>query len=318
MTQFLSYTSSQLPSTRSGRLIVIVGPTGVGKTRVAVAVAAQVGGEIVSADSRQIYCWMDIGTAKPTPADRVRVPHHLIDLVPPDQPLTLAEYQVAAIQAINAILERGHLPFLVGGTGLYVRAVVEGLVIPAVPPNPAFRQEMMALAQERGVAWLYEELKRLDPVAAARIEPENVRRVIRALEVIRATGRPFSSHQPAQPPAYDVTMIGLTLPRPALYARIDARVDQMIADGLVEEVKALVERGYSFDLPAMTGLGYRQIGDYLQGKITLAAAVQEIKFRTHAFVRHQYNWFRLSDPRITWIEADDQAVAKVLQIVSGH
>jgi len=299
-------------------LIVLVGPTGVGKTRVAVAVAPQVGGEIVSADSRQIYRWMDIGTAKPTLADQAKVPHHLIDLVDPDQPLTLAEYQTAALHAINAILERGRLPFLVGGTGLYVRAVVEGLVIPAVPPDLAFRQEMMTLVQTRGPGWLYEELKRLDPVAAMRIEPENVRRVIRALEVIRATGRPFSSHQPAQPPAYAVTMIGLTLPRPALYARIDARVDQMIADGLVEEVKSLLERGYSFDLPAMTGLGYRQIGEYLRGKITLAAAIQEIKFRTHAFVRHQYNWFRLSDPRITWIEADDQAVAKVLSIVSDR
>jgi tRNA dimethylallyltransferase len=281
-------------------LVVIVGPTGVGKTNLAVRLARDYAVEVVSADSRQVYRYMDIGTAKPTAAERAAVPHHLVDVVDPDQPFTLADYQAAACAAISDIQRRGKLPLLVGGTGLYVRAVTEGLTIPRVPPNEHLRAELAALAAERGHDWLVAEVARVDPVVALR-ERANTRRLIRALEVYRFTGRSLSAQQERRPPPYEVVWYGLTMERGALYARIDERVDRMVEAGLVEEVRRLAERGYGWDLPSMSGLGYRQIGEYLRGECDLATAVQRIKYATHAFVRHQYSWFRLSDARIHWI-----------------
>ncbi len=282
-------------------LVAIVGPTAVGKSEVALILAERLNGEIVSADSRQIYRGMDIGTAKPTPEERARVPHHLIDVTDPDRPLTLAEYQRMAYAAIEEIHRRGRLPFLVGGTGLYVWAVVEGWQIPPAPPDPALRRALEERAQREGPGALYEELRRLDPEAAARIDPRNLRRVIRALEVCHRTGQPFSAQQRKNPPPYAAIMIGLTRPREELYRRIDGRVERMIAAGLVEEVRRLAE-GYPWELPAMTGLGYRQIGTYLRGEIPLEEAIRRIRSATRAFVRHQYNWFRLGDPRIRWFD----------------
>jgi len=279
-------------------LIVIVGPTAVGKTAHAIELAQRFDGEIVSADSRQIYRGMDIGTAKPTRQEQARVPHHLIDVVAPDEPYTLANYQAQAYAAIDGILARGKRPFLVGGTGLYVRAVVEGLRIPRVPPNQELRAQ---LALEDGAA-LYERLRALDPDAAARIDPRNVRRTIRALEVCLTTGAKFSDLGRASPPPYSIIQIGLTLPRPELYARIDARVERMMADGLVTEVEALAAQGYDWKLPSMSGLGYREIGEYLRGEATLSEAVANIKRNTRDLVRRQYAWFRLKDERIHWFE----------------
>ncbi len=189
---------------------------------------------------------------------------------------------------------------LVGGTGLYVKAVTEGLIIPAVPPNPALRAALEQEAKERGPAWLLEEVRRVDPPVAER-EQANPRRLIRALEVYRLTGRPLSAQQKSSPPPYRQVWLGLTLERVALYRRIDARVDGMIQAGLLGEVQGLVAMGYGWDLPSMSGLGYRQIGEYLRGECDLPTAIQRIKYATHAFVRHQYNWFRLSDPRIRWL-----------------
>ena len=284
--------------TCASHLFVIVGPTAVGKTALAIELARRFDGEIVSADSRQIYRGMDIGTAKPTRQEQARVPHHLIDIIAPDEPYTLANYQAQAYAAIEGILARGRQPFLVGGTGLYVRAVVEGLRIPRVPPNEELRAQ---LALEDGAA-LYERLRALDPDAAARIDPRNVRRTIRALEVCLTTGDKFSELGRASPPPYLITQIGLTLPRPELYARIDARVERMMAGGLVAEVEALVVQGYSWELPSMSGLGYREIGEYLRGEATLSEAVANIKRDTRNFVRRQYAWFRLRDERIHWFE----------------
>jgi tRNA dimethylallyltransferase len=283
-------------------LVVIVGPTGVGKTALSIELAETVGGEIVSADSRQIYRGMDIGTAKATPAERARVHHHLLDIVNPDQMLTLAEYQRLAYAAIDDILAREELPFLVGGTGQYVHAVVEGWNVPAVAPHPELRAELEAVAQAEGAEALHRRLADLDPVAAARIDHRNVRRVIRALEVCLATGRPISQLQRKTPPPYRIVQIGVTRPRPELYARIDGRVDRMIAEGLVDEVRGLAAAGYNWGLPAMTGLGYAQIGQYLQGEISLDEAIALIKRGTRRFVRQQYTWFRLDDPAIRWVD----------------
>lgn len=284
-------------------LVAIVGPTAVGKSDLALHLALTLGGEIVSADSRQVYRYLDIGTAKPTPEERALVPHHLVDVVDPNEQYTLAQYQADAYRAIDGIIGRGHIPFLVGGTGLYVRAVVEGLRIPRVPPDARLRAELERRAVDEGPEALHRELQRVDPEAAAQIDWRNVRRVIRAIEVYRATGRPISELRQTQAPPYEVLMIGLTVERAELYRRIDQRVDRMIAAGLVEEVKRLLDMGYGFDTAAMSGLGYRQIGAFLRGEVDLPRAVEMIKNETHRFARQQYTWFRLDDPRIHWFEA---------------
>ncbi|GAB4413694.1 MAG: tRNA (adenosine(37)-N6)-dimethylallyltransferase MiaA [Anaerolineales bacterium] len=305
-----------MPWERNGPLILIVGPTAVGKTALSIRLAERFGGEIVSADSRQIYRGMDIGTAKATPEERARVPHHLLDMVSPDQWYTVAEFQEAATQAIADIHRRGRLPFLVGGSGLYVRAVAEGLEIPRVPPNPELRAELDALAAADPDA-LRARLAELDPQAAARIDPRNVRRVIRALEVCLSTGKPISQLQTKRPPDYRMLWIGLTLPRAELYRRIDARVERMLELGLVEEVRRLAAQGYSWDAPAMTGVGYRQIGAYLRGECSLDVAVREIKRATRRFVRQQANWFRADDPRIRWLRSDEDAERQAAALIQG-
>ncbi len=298
-------------------LIVIVGPTAVGKSRLAIRLAQTFGGEIVSADSRQVYRYMDIGTAKPSPEERALVPHHLIDIVDPDQELGLALYQNMAYHAIEDILGRDRLPILVGGSGLYVRAVVEGWRIPNIPPNAELRQSLAIRAKAEGCTVLYNELMELDPVAARRIDPRNVRRVIRAIEVCRGAGEPFSQLQRREPPPFQILTIGLTADRERLYQRIDSRVDMMIRQGLVEEVEGLVEKGYTFDLPSMSGIGYRQIGWYLLGKLKLESAIQEIKFQTHRFARHQYAWFRLEDERIEWFDIGEKFEEPIQSLVRG-
>jgi tRNA dimethylallyltransferase len=284
-------------------LVAILGPTAVGKTAVSLHLAEVFDGEVVSADSRQIYRGMDIGTAKATPQERRRIPHYLLDLVDPQQPLTLAEYQRLAYSSIDDIHSRGKLPLLVGGSGLYVRAVLEGWSIPRVAPNPSLRAALTGLAERRGAGELHRWLAALDPAAAQRIDARNVRRVIRALEVTLTSGRPISDLQTMCPPPYRILRVGLTMPRETLYRRIDRRVERMMADGLLEEVRALVQKGYDFDLPAMSGLGYRQMRLALRGELTPEEAAALIKRETRRFVRQQYTWFRLDDPQIHWFDA---------------
>jgi tRNA dimethylallyltransferase len=276
-----------------------VGPTAVGKTALSLALGRRFDGEVVSADSRLFYRGLDIGTAKPTAEEQAVVPHHLIDVCRPDETLTLGEYQRRAYAAIDAIQQRGRLPLLVGGTGQYVKAVVEGWGIPKVPPQPALRRRLESLGGAELARWL----QQLDPEAAARIDPRNVRRVVRALEVTLVSGRAISELQRKKPPPYDIVTIGLTCEREQLYRRIDERVDQMMAAGLLQEVRALWAAGYSRRLPALSGLGYRQLWAYLEGETTLPEAVDRIKFETHRFVRQQYTWFRLDDPAIHWFDA---------------
>ncbi|MBN1286965.1 MAG: tRNA (adenosine(37)-N6)-dimethylallyltransferase MiaA [Anaerolineae bacterium] len=295
-------------------LVAIAGPTAVGKTAHALAVASALGGEVIGADSRQLYTGMDIGTAKPTPAERAAVPHYLIDVAPPDHTFTLAEYQRMAYAAIDASHARGRLALLVGGTGQYISAVVEGWGIPEVAPRPELRAELEAFAEAHGAPALHDRLAAADPAAAARIDYRNVRRVVRALEVCMATGQPISRLQAKTPPPYRVFIIGLTMARAKLYRRVDARVDAMIEMGLVEEAGALAAR-YGWETPALSGLGYKQIGAHLRGACPLAEAVDAIKRETHAFVRRQYTWFRKMDG-LRWVDVDavdEQAVTLMVQ-----
>jgi len=285
-------------------LLVIVGPTAVGKTALAVRLAQALGGEIVSADSRQVYIGMDIGTAKPTAEEMAGAPHHLIDIRHPDAPLTLAEYQSLAYRTIDDLLAGGKLPLLVGGTGQYVRAVVEGWGIPAVSPDETLRARLYAEAEAAGHETLHARLRALDPIAAGRIDGRNVRRVVRALEVCLLSGRPISELQRKSPPPYHIVQVGLTRPRPALYRRVDERVEAMLAAGLVDEVRRLEAAGYGWRLPAMSGLGYRQMGDYLRGESSLQEAVQNIKRETRRFIRQQANWFSLTDRHIHWLDLE--------------
>jgi len=289
-------------------LIVIVGPTGIGKTALAITLgqllAAQLNrsAEVVSADSRQIYQGMDIGTAKPSPAELAALPHHLIDIVPPDYIFTLAEFQERAYRAIETIHAADSLPLLVGGTGQWVRAVIEGWGIPRVPPDPALRAQLEAEAERLGPEQFHATLATIDPPAAAKIDYRNRRRIIRALEVYHKTGQPISHHQQKKPPPYRILQLGLTMPREQLYQRIDRRIDDMVERGLVAEVEGLLAQGYGWTPPAMSGLGYRQFQPYLAGEITLVEAIALIKKDTRRFIRQQYNWFQPQNEAIHWLD----------------
>jgi len=296
-------------------LVAIVGPTGTGKSRLAFHLAQDFNAEIVSADSRQVYRYLDIGTAKPTPEELSVVLHHLIDIINPNEDFSLAQYQLLAFKAIESIQQRGRLPLLVGGSGLYVWAVLEGWQIPMVPPDAEFRRRMEKQAAEFGIDRLYHELVRLDPVTAQEIDPRNVRRVIRALEINRHVRVSVTEIRGKRASSYNSLIIGLTADRAELYRRTDARVDEMIGRGLVDEVRRLVGTGYGLDLPAMTGIGYKQIGMYLRGELDLAQAIERIKVETHRLVRQQYNWFRLKDERIHWLDIKSDIEAEASRLV---
>lgn len=283
-------------------LVPVVGPTAVGKTALALCLAEALKGEIVSADSRLLYRGMDIGTDKPSEEQLATVRHHLVDIVEPDETVSLAEYKDRAICAIEGIQARGMLPILVGGTGQYQRAIVEGWHIPRVPPNPSLRAELESIAESEGAIALHAQLANRDPVAASRIDARNVRRVVRALEVCIITNKPISEQQGRTPPRYHVLILGLTMERQLLYERADKRVDAMIESGLEDEVRGLLAVGYDWRLPSMSALGYAQFRAHFQGSSTRAEVVRDIKRATHAFIRRQYNWFRLTDERIHWFD----------------
>ena len=297
-------------------LIIILGPTGVGKTSLAIQLAHRLRGEIIGADSRQVYRYMDIGTAKPTPAQQALAPHHLIDIVPPDYNLSLAEYQKAAYAAIDALHQRNLLPFLVGGSGQYISAVEEGWSIPRVPPDPALRAELEAFVRRRSPEALHERLRAVDPVSAERIHPNNTRRVIRALEVQMLSGQPISALQVKRPPPYRIIRLGLQLPRSILYPRVDKRVDEMMAAGFLREVSSLLDMGYDRRLPAMSGLGYLEMAAHLLDKTPLDEAVQRTKFSTHEFIRRQDVWFRGHDNGILWHNVEEIAADALAEMLS--
>ena len=291
-----------MPPASPHHLLAIVGPTAVGKTALAMRLAERIDCEVVNADSRQLYRGMDIGTAKATAEERSKVRHHLIDLADPNEPFSLGQFVELATEALHDCWSRGVLPLLVGGTGQYVWALLEGWQVPRVPPDKRLRAEFEALIQRDGLQPLVEELTRVDPASAESIDLRNPRRVIRALEVYRLTGRPLSAWRTRRPPEFASAVVGLTCPRKELYRRVDARVDAMLAAGLVDEVRGLLKRGYSADLPAMSGIGYRQVCQLLAGELDMEQAVQRVKTETHRLARMQHTWFRADDARIDWID----------------
>ena len=284
-------------------LVAVVGPTAVGKTALAIALAQRCNGEIVNADSRQVYTGMDIGTAKPTAAERRAARHYLVDIRPPDAPLSLGEYLPLARAAIARIAGRGRLPILCGGSGQYVWALIEGWQAPAVPPNPELRAELERRAAVDGTAALWAELHRLDPERAAAVGPHNLRRIIRALEIRHTAGPGVNAAARSESLPYRPLVIGLTAERAVLYARIDARFDGMMAAGLEDEARRLAAVGYALGQGPLSGMGYRQLGQYFAGELTRADAVARAKTQTHRLARRQYTWFKPSDGRIHWLDA---------------
>lgn len=300
-------------------LVLIVGPTAVGKTEIAIQLAERLNGEIVSADSRLFYRGMDIGTAKPTPGERARVPHHLIDIANPDEILSLAVFQQQAHEVIAEIHARKKLPFLVGGTGQYIRAVTQGWIPPAVEPDEKLRGELERMKEERGAYWLHDNLSKLDPVAAEKIDARNFRRTIRAMEVILTTGRKFSDQRGQTDSPYHLVTIGLTRPRTELYERVDQRIEAMFANGFVDEVNGLLAKGYPPSLPTMSAIGYRECIRVIEGELNEEQAKAEIRRATRVFVRRQANWFKVSDPNIMWFQVrvgvEEEIVKNIRRLV---
>ncbi|HET9914432.1 MAG TPA: tRNA (adenosine(37)-N6)-dimethylallyltransferase MiaA [Anaerolineales bacterium] len=292
-------------------LILIIGPTAVGKTELAIQLAERLDGEIISADSRLFYRGMDVGTAKPTRAEQRRVPHHLIDIANPDEILSLAVFQQKAREAIAGIHTRSKIPFLVGGTGQYIRAVTEGWKPPEVKPDERLRIELEKKKEEKGEYWLHENLRSLDPPAAEKIDPRNYRRTIRALEVILTTGKRFSEQRGQSESPYHLLAIGLTRPRPELYERVDQRIEAMFVNGFLEEVKSLLAKGYSPSLPTISAIGYRECIRVVNGELNEEQAKAEIRRATRIFVRRQANWFKESDPSIKWFRVEEEAVDEI-------
>ncbi len=289
-------------------LILIVGPTAVGKTELAIQLAEQLNGEIISADSRLFYRGMDIGTAKPSAQEMARVPHHLIDIVNPDETLSLAVFQQKARDLISKIHTRNQLPFLVGGTGQYIRAVAEGWTPPEVVPDEKMRNVLEKMKEERGLEWLHDKLRGLDPDSAEKIDARNYRRTIRALEVIFTTGKKFSEQRGQSDSPYHLITVGLIRPREELYQRVDERIDLMFANGFIDEVKGLLDKGYSPTLPSMSAIGYRECVRVVKGELSTEQAKAEMRRITRVFVRRQANWFKESDPQIKWFNPNDKDV----------
>ncbi|MFA7216178.1 MAG: tRNA (adenosine(37)-N6)-dimethylallyltransferase MiaA [Bacillota bacterium] len=286
-------------------LLVITGPTAAGKTDVSLIVAEKLRGEIVSADSMQVYRYMNIGTAKPTTAEMKRVRHHMIDIVDPWQEFSVAEYQRLAKERIEDIQNRGRLPVVVGGTGLYINSLVYNLDFADTVSDQKFRNYLTRISEERGKEYLFEMLKRVDPGTAQRLHINDVRRVIRALEVYHCSGRPMSARRniAASNLPYNLIMFGLRMDRERLYERIEGRVDKMIENGLVEEVEGLLEMGCTGDMVSMQGLGYKEIIGYLEGRLTLSEAIDILKRDTRRFAKRQFTWFKRDD-RIIWKDVD--------------
>ena len=295
-------------------LITIVGPTAVGKTRLALHLAQRLGGEIINADSRQVYRGLDIGTAKATAAERSLAPHHLLDICDPDETFSLALFLQQAKAAVEKVSKRNHVPLLVGGSGQYIWGFLEGWELPKVAPNPALRADLELQLERRGLWPLYQLLQAVDPKTAERTDPKNPRRVIRALEVHLSGATNASKKSTRATETQPSLVIGLTTCREELYRRIDDRVDRMMDQGFLNEVERLIQEGYSPDLPSMSGAGYKELAAHLKGELSLEDAVQRIKVRTHNIARHQYAWFRLKDPRIQWLDTNGQEAEAALQI----
>ncbi|NCO04596.1 MAG: tRNA (adenosine(37)-N6)-dimethylallyltransferase MiaA [Candidatus Magasanikbacteria bacterium] len=307
------------------KLVVLLGPTASGKTGLSLQLAKQFDGEIISADSRQIYKKMDIGTAKalgewhlafgwsgPRRTYFVEdVPHHLVDFLNPGKRFTVAQFRDKAIKYGKMAHQAGKIPMIVGGTGLYISSIVDNLYIPRVPPNKALRESL----EQKTTEELMQLLSSMDPVAVQTIDVKNKRRIIRALEVCIFTGESFSGQKKKGTPVFDILQLGIRVDKETLYQRIDTRVDQMVQDGLEEEIRGLLKQKYSWDLPSMSGIGYRQFRAYIEGIQSFEDAVAELKRDTRRFAKRQSTWFK-RDKRIIWVDTYDEAVALATQFLS--
>ena len=292
-------------------VIVILGPTASGKSALGILLAQELQGEIVSADSRQVYRGLDIGTAKITPEERALVPHHLLDIVEPEEIYSVSQFQHDAIAAINGILQRGRLPLLVGGSPHYIQTVVDHFAIPTVPPQPELRAQLEAQPLDE----LLIQLEHLDPQCAATIDRKNPRRIIRALEVCLITGKPFSDQRRVANPLYRTLQLGIQWPREVLYQRIDDRIDERMQQGLVQEVRDLLAHGLSYERLDALGLEYRYVSRWLRGEISSESEmVQLLKYASHDFTRRQLTWFR-RDKRITWLDGNADLVTQAIPLV---
>lgn len=301
------------------RLIVIIGPTGVGKTNLSIELAKRFSGEVISGDSMQIYKTMDIGTAKITAEEMRGIPHHLINIKEPTDGFSVAEFQQLVRKKVTEITNRGHLPIIVGGTGLYIQAVLYDYQFPHAPSDFLFRKHMENTVAEKGKDWLYEELEKKDPESAKKIHPNNIRRVIRALEVLHCTGKTMSQYEKAQSfeLLYDSAIIGLTMERGQLYKRINQRVDQMLAAGLVEEVKMLYDQSIR-NCQSIQAIGYKELYAYFDGKTTMEEAVEQLKQNSRRYAKRQYTWFR-NKMNVTWFDVSKfQTNAKIFTEITHY
>ncbi len=299
-------------------LVILTGPTAVGKTETSLWLAKTIGGEIISADSMQVYRGMDIGSAKIMPEEMQGVPHHLIDVLDPDEEFNVVQFQTMAKAAMEEIYANGHIPIITGGTGFYIQALLYDIDFTETESDTALRTELEQLAAERGAEWLHEELRKVDPESAEAIHANNVKRTIRALEFYRQTGEKISVHNEKErqkESPYAFIYFVLDRPRAELYSRIDQRVDMMLEQGLVDEVTRLRAAGYRRSSVAMQGLGYKEIYDYLDGEISFEEAVYRIKRDTRHFAKRQLTWFH-REKTVTWVDlaalADRQALQQFL------
>ena len=304
------------------KLLVIIGPTAVGKTNLSIEMAKQYNGEIISGDSMQIYRGMDIGTAKITKEEMQGIPHHLIDIKEPEENFSVAEFQLLVRAKINEIAKRGKLPIIVGGTGLYIQSVIYDYQFSDVPGDEAFRLELEERVKRIGNDALYKELQAVDPESAAQIHPNNVRRVIRALEIFHLTGKTMQEYQRKQQPdlMYETALVGLTMDREKLYERINLRVDIMVKQGLLDEVKSLYNQGLR-DCQSIQAIGYKEIYDYLDEKVTWDVAVEQLKQNSRRYAKRQLTWFR-NKMDVKWFDmtyVNDLAkkIAEISQYVEG-
>ena len=299
------------------KVIVIAGPTASGKTDLAIELALRINGEIISADSMQIYREMNIGTAKPTMEERKGIPHHMLDIVDPDEEFSVAQFQQGAKKCIKDILSRGKVPIVAGGTGLYINAVVNNITFSETITDWNYRNQLQNIAREQGPEALHTLLQEVDPISAENIHPNNVKRVIRALEVYETTGKPISQHQlesRQKKPEYDYKIFGIEVERDVLYRRIESRADKMLEMGLYEEVENILKKGYSPDLVSLQGIGYKEIIMAILGKCTLEEAVDKIKLNTRHLAKRQMTWFRKTE-NLKWMktaEMDKWAMIKKL------
>lgn len=294
-----------LSESRVPRVIAIVGPTAVGKSRLAFELAAMYPADIVSADSRQVYRYMDIGTAKPSRIEQAQVTHYMIDLVPPDEGFSAARFREEGRRVLTRISEKGRIPLVVGGTGFYVRALLDGIHLPAVPPDAALREELRTEASTHGPEVLHQRLAAADPRSADRIHPRNAPRIIRALEIVRHLDGPVP--EPRSGESIETLYLGLTIPRDILHTRADIRARDQIETGLVEETRFLLCMGYSPQLDPLRSFGYQQMVAHLQENLPIELALEQYQAATRQYIRRQTTWFR-SDPRIQWLDAEESPI----------